>query len=280
MSSLKKKFASRIASLILSFSLSMFLLIASAALVINGFILSRDSVIGSLREANFHEGAYEQLRSNLGDRLLPTGLPESILNGAFTPDDMYDDLNAYLVSMFDNDLPNIERDLIAQRLNYNIDDHLDDIGLTRLDIEDGVITDLISEIIDNYNNYISSPLLAYIARTSNMFAGHLRLLMIAGLAGILITMAIIYFASRQLKYRYFAFSFGTAALMIMAGPLALRIWGPHHRLGIAPEFVYDFLVAHIERTISSFLLIGVLFIVLYLISIIISAKVHRKLQQT
>ena len=278
----EKKAASRFAFLFLSFLLAVFLSITSIITVINEFILSSNGVTGSLREVNFHEGAYAQFRSNLSDRLIPTGLPYSVLDGAFTPEEMYEDLNAYVEAMFANDLPNIERDLIAQRLNYNIDNHLAELGLTQADIEYGVIADLIGEIIDNYNDYVSSPLLAVFGRTSNMYAGFLRQIMMAGLAGALITVGIIIFSSRHFRYlsfRYFAFSFGTAALMMMIVPIALRIWGGHHRLGISPEFVLDFIVAHIERSISSFLLVGAIFIVLYVIFITIFARLHRKLQQ-
>ena len=274
----KKKVENRIVALILSFILSVFLLITSATFIVNGFILSRDAVIGSLREANFHEGAYDELRDTLEDRLIPTGLPNTILDGAITPDGMYADLNDYVTSMFANELPNLERVSIEEILNDNIDYHLLEIGLSREEIEYGVINEIVNEVIDNYNDYVSSPFISYMARVSNLFQGHLRILIITGLVGTLITALIAFFVSRRsshLAFRIFGFSFGTAALMLIVAPLALRIWGGYHRLGIGQEFDYNFVVAHIERTIFVFLLAGAIFIVLYLIFIIISARLHR-----
>ena len=287
MSNLEKKVESekgrnRIVSLILSFLLSVFLLITFATLIIHGFILSGNSVMMSLNAVDYHEDVYEQLRNSIGDTLLPTGLPYSIIDDAFTPEMVYTDLNEYVSSMFANDLPDLQRDEIAERLNYNIDHHLLEIGLSRAEVGDEALAEVVAAIIDNYNDYVSSPFISYIARVSNLFENHLRMLMAIGLAATLITTAIIYLSSRRFKYfayRYFAFSFGTTALMLIVAPLVLRIWGGYRRLGILPEFVYNFVIAHIDRTISSFLLVGTIFIALYLIFIIISARSRRKLLQ-
>lgn len=269
----------KFASLILSFVLSIFLLITSATLIVNGFILSSNGVIGSLRQSNYHADVYAHLRDSIGDTLIPTGVPASILNDAFTSDDVYADLNAYIVYMFANNLPNLQREAIAEILNANIGYFLYETGRSRSDVGEEAITGIVDAIIDNYNDYIGSPFLAYMARTSNLFGSYLQQLIIVGLVGMLITMGIIFLISRRFKhlaFRYVGFSFGTAALMVIAAPLALRIWGGHHRLGIGPEFVYNFVVTHIERSISAFLLIGSVFIALYLVFIIISGRLHRK----
>ena len=278
-----KNVGNKIAFLMLSFLLSVFLLITFASLIIYGFILSGNSIITSLSVANYHEGVYEQLRDSIGDTLLPTGLPNSIIEDAITPADVYADLNEYVSSMFANYLPTLYRDQIAERLNANIDDYLLEIGLSRAEVGDEVIVEIVEAIIDDYNDYISSPIISYIARVRNLFSNHMRLLITMGLVATLITTGIIYLVSRHTKYfvfRYFALSFKATALMMITAPLVLRIWGGYRRVGISPEFVYNFVVTHIERTISSFLLGGAIFIILYLIFIAISARSRRKLLST
>ena len=277
-----EKIRNRVISLILSFLLSVFLLITSTTLVINGFILDGNGVSASLREVNYHEGAYVQIRETIGDRLIPTNLPNSIIDDAFTSDTVYNDLNDYLTQMFANDLPNFERESIAEIVNSNIDYYLDEIGLTRAEVGDAVIDDIVEMVIDNYNNFVSTSYFAYMARVSNLLRNHILLLIATGLLGILVTTAIIYSISRHLKFaafRYYAFSFGTTALMLIIAPLTLRIWGGHHGLRIIPERTYYFIVTHIERTISTFLLVGAVFVVLYLIFIFISARLQKKVQQ-
>ena len=273
---------SRIISLILSFLLAVFMLITSATFVIYGFILSENGINGSLREANYYEGVYELIRDSVGDTLLPTGLPHSIIDDAITLDQVYADLNVYIEYMFANNTPYLQTDMIAEIVNSNIDYYLHELGLTRAEVEYGAIEEIVEAIIDEYNHYIGSPFLAYIVRVSNVFTNQLRLLILVGLVGVLVSTAIIYLVCRHSKYltfRYFAFSFGTTALMIIVAPLALRIWGGHHGLMVRPEFIYDFIITHIERTISTLLLIGIIFIAFYLIFILISARLQKKLLQ-
>ena len=282
MSNSKTSVKNSIVALILSFILSVLMLIACVGFIVNGFILSRDGVAGSLIEANFHEGAYEELRNTLEDRLIPTGLPNTVIDDAVTTNNVYTDLNEYVISMFANELPSLTRDSIVEILNYNIDDHLLELGLSREDIEDEVINEVVGVVIDNYNDYITSPIISYLARTSNLFNTHLRHLIIFGIVGTLITAIIAFLINRHsshLAFRNFGFSFGTTALMLIAAPLALRIWGGYRRLSIGQEFVYNFVVAHIERTIFVFFIAGVIFFVLYLIFIIISARLYKKQHQ-
>ena len=216
-----------------------------------------------------------------------------------------EELIAQIVSQFSDDLPTNSRMDLRESITYYINDHLLELGLTWA-VESGIIADLvgeiidnsdidnhllelgltwaiengvIAEIIDNYSDNFSSPSLDYIARFSNMFMSNLWRLVIIGLVGIIITMGIIYFVSRRFAFRYFAFGFGMAALMTIAGSLSLRIWGGNRILGVVPQFVYDLAVAHIERTILSFLLVGAIITLLYIIFIIIYVKSQRKPQQ-
>ena len=276
----EKKTDNMIISLILSFVLSVFFLITSATFIINGFILSETSVVASLSEVDYHVGVYELIRDSVGDTLLPTQLPQEIIDDAITPEAVYADLNEYVSYMFANDLAslNLERDLTVEILNDNIDYFLLSLGLTQSDVGYEVIAEVVDAIIADYNHYIGTPFLSYVTRVGNLFHGHLRQLVIAGIAGILITSGIIFLISRRNKhliFRYFAFSFGAAALMLIVAPMALRIWGVHHRLGIGPEFVYNFIVTHIERSITSFFLAGLGFIAFYFIFIFISAKLQK-----
>ena len=287
MSELEKKGESEkggntIVSVFLSFLLSVFLLITFATLIIYGFVLSGNVIIASLSVVNYHEGVYEQLRDSIGDTLLPTGLPHSIIDGAFTSDDVYADLNEYVASMFANYLPTLYRDSIAERLNDNIDYHLLEMGLSRAEVGDETIAEIVSAVIDNYNDYLRPPFLSYIARVRVVFSTHLRLLIAMGFVATLITTGIIYLVSRRAKhfaFRYFALSFGATALMMTAAPLALRIWGGYRRVEISLEFVYNFVVRHIDRAIAAFLVVGAIFALLYLIFIIISARSRRKMLQ-
>ena len=278
-----KKADNWIFSLILSFVLSVFLLITSATFIINGFILSETGVVGSLSEVDYHIGVYEMIRDSVGDTLLPTQLPQEIIDDAITPEAVYADLNEYVSYMFANDLANLnlERDLKVAILNENIDYFLlSSLGLTQAEVGYEVIAEVVDAIITDYNNFIGSPFLLYITRIGNLFQSHLRQLVMAGIAGILITSGIIFLVSRRSKhliFRYFAFSFGAAALMLMAAPMALRVWGVHHRLGIELEFIYNFIVTHIERSITSFLLASLVFIAFYFIFIFISAKLQKKM---
>jgi len=183
--------------------------------------------------------------------------------------------------MFAGDLANLhqERDEIVALLNYNIDYVLSDLGTTQTEVGYEIIAAVVDSIIADYNHYINTPFLSYITRLNGLFGDHLQQLILVGVAGILITSGIIYLVSRNSKHltlRYYAFSFGAAALMLIAAPLALRIWGVYHRLAIGQEFIYDFVVTHIERSITSFLLVGALFIVLYLIFITISTILQKK----
>ena len=279
MSKVKKNVKNRGVSLILASLLSIFFLITSITLVVYRVVLSEAGIIASLRVVDYHEGVYERLRYRIGDILLPTGLPHQIIDDAFTPADVYVDLSAFVSAMFANYLPTFYRSAIAERLNDNIDYYLLEIGLSRAEVGDEAIGEIVEAIINNYNDYIGSPLLSFIVRTSHLFNTYLRLLLVIGVVAILITMETIYLLSRRFKHltiRYFAFSFGATAFMLIVAPLAVRIWGGYHRLGITPEFVYNFVVTHIDRTISSLLLVGAIFAGLYLLFIIISTILRRR----
>jgi hypothetical protein len=271
-------------SLVLSFVLSVLILVLSGTLIINRFVLSETGLTGSLSAANYHEGVYQLIRDNVGDTLLPTQLPYSIIDDAITSDAIYADLNEYISYMFAGNLSNLyqDRDAIVETINYNIDYFLDGRGLTQTEVGYEIIAEVVDSIIASYNHYINTPFLSYITRINGLFSDHFRQLILIGVIGMLITSGIIYLVSRRFKHltlRYYAISFGAAALMLIAAPLALRIWGVHHRLAIGPEFVYDFVVTHIERSITTFLQVGALFVALYLIFIIISTVLQKKTVQ-
>jgi len=269
----------KIVSLMLSFLLSVFLLLTFVAIVIPRTLLNENSTARSLRNAGFSDAVYEQIQNSLIDILFPTGFTNDVITGVFTPDDVYHDLNYYLSSVFAGQVPVLSHDAMIEQLNINIDNYLLEIDIMRSEIDEGVIDGVIQAIANRYDDYVRFPFIFQIARTSSSFESYFLLLMIVSGISALLTAVAIYFTSRymHIALRYIAFSFGTTALMIVAAPLALRIWGGYRRLGISPAFMRDFVIAHIEQTILVSFIGGVLFIALYAVFIWISTRLRISL---
>jgi len=269
----------KIVSLMLSFLLSVFLLLTFIAIVIPRTLLNESSTARSLRNVGFSDAVYEQIQDSLIDVLFPTGFTNDVINGVFTPYDVYHDLNYYLSSVFAGQVPVLSRNEMMERLDINIDNYLLEIDIVRSEIDEGVIDGIIQAIFNEYDNYVRFPFIFQIARTSISFESYFLLLMIVSGISALLTAGAIYFTNRftHIALRYIAFSFGTTALMIVAAPLALRIWGGYRRLGISPAFMRDFVIFHIEQTILVSLIGGLLFIALYAIFIWISTRLRISL---
>ena len=275
----KENIINEIVSLFLTFLLSVFLFIIAIVIATNQILFSEQSMARSLSQSDFHSSAYEDLRLSISDRLIPTGLPSDVMENVITPPDVYQDVNEALAAAFSEQLYNsVNREAITQRLNDNIDLHLAGIDLTREEVGEENIEGIIQVVLDEYESYMAFPFIGQISSLSRTFDGLLFPVLLVSLGAVIVIAGCIYILKKHQSFRYYAYSFGSAALMAIVGPLIFRIWGGYRRLAITPERVFEALVTHIDRTILAFFIGGAIFITVQIICIFISAKIRTKLE--
>ena len=167
-------------------------------------------------------------------------------------------------------------DFMINRLNNNIDRHLIEMGVSRAEVGDEVIDAVVQLVLNDYIDNVRSPFFYQTGRLANIFAPYIQLLIVLCLAFTLVIGLIFFLISRwkHLVFRYYAFSFATAAIMVLIAPLALRIWGGYQRLNIAPESTYRFVIVHIERTTTILFLCSLVLITFQFIFIFISHRLR------
>lgn len=282
MTKAKKMNEKKIICTFLSFLQSVFLLAAFGIVIFYYSFLSDGSIIESLSKANFHDELYEHIVASAEDTLLPTGLPSSILEDAFSPSGVYSDVNSYINGAFSARLYSLDQDEMAQTLQSNIGSYLAEIGTSREEVGEETIDGIVQAVLSDYADNIKFPFILQIARLTQIFRSYMLEAVIACVILSVITGIMIYSLNRwkHKAFRYYAFSFGGCAFMLIAAPLVLKIWGIYRRLAISPEFMYNFVVTHIDRSILMFILSGVVLIALQIGFATISARMRSKRMRT
>lgn len=260
----RRNAARNIISCILSFVLSVCVLLMTTAAIVQFGVLGENMMYTSINTSGYHAVVYHELMENIKSITIPTGFPESIYEGVITESDIYNDINGSLMARSRNIRYTTKSLVIKQKLEENIDKYFSEIEYTASSEETEAIDNYIEIIAELYDKCLDVPLSDYIMKSE----GTLQKLLIAVLAAMIFSMSVIIYIIFKLYrnvyglLRYLSYASTGSAIMLMLLPawVILNKW--HYRLNLSPESFYILFTKYIDSILKMFLAFGVMWLIL------------------
>ena len=209
-------------------------------------------------ESNYYNRVYEEVLEHCNEIVIHNGLPESILNDAITLENVYVGGRNYIDNTLSGNKKEVQTDKIEATLKDNFNRYLEEenIQVTK-EVELG-IEEMISLITKEYQRGIEFKFVYYIGLYRDYVYGIAKWLMpvIVVITAFLVYLLINMFSfiHRGLRYILYALISSSISLLIVSTYLLLS--GSFHNLSIEPAYYGEFISSFIKGSISVYLYIG------------------------
>lgn len=269
----------KIISLVFAFLLSVLIVLCLALPVFYIFTLSQGSILETLGKTNYYDGVQQNLLERASDFLIPTGLPEKVLEEVFPKEDVEEMVKEQLQGAGSAQRIESIKTKNRTKLKANIDSYLQEIGVAEGEVSEEQVVDIVNALIDEFQSYTAFPFAAQLLRFRDLY----KMLMawvvcVCFLLGSGISF-FIYKINRwkHIFLRYLAYSCGGALWMLILLPFVIRMMGAYERIHISPHYVYYFCVQHIQKSLDSLISCGIVALVCMLALGVLSEKKRKKL---
>ena len=141
------------------------LIMAICLLVLIGIVLlkttiyNKDYILKLFDDNNYYEKLNENIKNEMSNNLIPTQLPDTVLDNIYTTDDIKKEINKMIDSLYTNESTEVETTKISENLNNNINKMTD---IYKNKISQSNIYSQIKKIISKTNKYINTGLIILI----------------------------------------------------------------------------------------------------------------------
>ena len=269
----------KIISAILAFLLSVIIVLCFALPALYTFVLSSDSILRTLRKTNYYDGVQENLLEHASDFLIPTGLPETVLDGVFPKEDVEEMVRGQIQGTGSAQIIQFIEAMNKTRLKDNIDAYLQEIGVAEGEVSEEQLDEIINALINDLQNYTAFPFAAQLLRLRDVYK---MLMWIVLITCFILGAGMFFFIHRINKWkhillRYVAYSFGGAVWMLTLLPFVIRTTRAYERVHISPWYVYSFCVQHIQKGLDSLIGCGIVALICMIILGVMSERIRKKL---
>lgn len=211
----KSKSTSRkIVCLILSFLLS--LLISAIFLCISAGIgiCNVEIFTHNVADSTYYDTLYTRLNENLLTLLEQAEMPKSVGKDVLSQNQVYIDGRVYVNATLEGKHPEINTDDIEKKLLENINNYLDEKGIPKEKVEEG-INEIVDTMVIDYRNSLSLKIVDYFYNYRQSFLSWIYKIVIGSLLGvILITVLLIGLYKRKHRsIRYISYAVLTASIV-------------------------------------------------------------------
>ncbi|MBO5387567.1 MAG: hypothetical protein J6A59_05430 [Lachnospiraceae bacterium] len=204
-------------------------------------IFNEKIILSQLDKTDYSNKVHEAISSNAAEYMMPSGLPESILDGVISKADVKKDCrNAVTMSLKGQGYnPNFSG--LEDRFNENVEKYMSDNGIVvEAGTEDG-INELLEEIKAEYKRCLTFPFIKYFVKYQSAFN---RFFIFAVALLMALTVLIGWMLMKMQRWphrgvRYISYSTLATAIMLGVPVGALMVSGVHRRINISPEYLYD-----------------------------------------
>lgn len=151
---IKMKKAKKIASYVLAFILSLFIIVTILMCFIYNSFLNEISVRKSMTDTNYYYNMYTIVKDTIANNIMQSGFDESILKNVITEVRVQDDINRITEGIYGSADIEISTEAMQKELNKNIKDHIRESGYSEEDVKHFNTEEFEKSIIDNYKNGI------------------------------------------------------------------------------------------------------------------------------
>ena len=139
---------------IISFVLSLCILLLATLLILSNTILDKHYVIGMLEKNHYYERTYEDIKDGFSNYIMQSGLEESILNDLYSKEKVVADVNMVIDSIYENKQFQIDTQIIRNKLDNRINTVLEQNNRVPDVEEREAIQIFVDAIVDTYENGI------------------------------------------------------------------------------------------------------------------------------
>ncbi|MDO5403655.1 MAG: hypothetical protein Q4F11_09485 [Eubacteriales bacterium] len=268
-------------SYVLSFLLTVCITLITVLVIIRYGCFNEKILLNNMSTYGYYDFVYEDIMNDVEAITLPTGLPASVYEEAIESTYIYSDINGKISAQFKGEAYTSKSAEIKKNMKENINAYLAGQGYSITEEEQKSIDAYVTEVIKDYDKYISMPLGTYLVKAKVIFD---KVFLIA-LAALAVISAVIIFVNLKLHkwvhraMRYFSYSALGCALMMISIPGYFYIRKIHYRLALSPESFYHLATTYIDDILKLFLYFGLLWIVVAIILIITTMFAKKNIKK-
>lgn len=275
----------RISYSIITFFAAMLLFSVAVLACLRFTLFSENFMIHASHEANYSQLLKKEITEKIQDLGLGSNLPEETFDNVLTTKQVEANVDNYIMAIY-TDVP---YRLSGQKtLKTNMQQAIEAYAKTKkITISTKVQKDvdtLKTESVTDYGKYIKIPYFLEYGHKVMNYKGTLQVLLVVVVVVFLLVMGLFYWILAKWRHRfwrYTAYMFGGAALMLIALPAYILARGYIARIGILSKSIYTFLTTYITNFAWSFIYTGFAFIVIAIGCWLVSEglrrkKIHRK----
>lgn len=253
----------KVIAYLLSFILSLLLLLSTLCLVAYFRVMSERHIINTLGD-EYYEGVLKTAVASAEDITMPTGIDVSVIDGVFDIDGVKRDVNGYISAAFAGETYTPDTEASDNRLYKNVSEFLDSHDVTLVNEKKETIDAYIKEINAEYALHTKLPGLGIISkyRTKYLKIVTIAFFVLLGLSVIITAIIIRMYRHPHRGMRFIAYATGGTALMALAAPLYLLIGGRYKGLNLSPEHFYNFAIRLITRLLVSCVIAAVIWLLI------------------
>lgn len=267
----------KVISIILSFFVFIFLTVITLLACIYLNLFEPHTVLDALRKSGYYSGALAQFEENAWDITIPLGLPETVVQGLVTSDQIEADIDAGVRAALNNNPVTPDLTSIQTLVTERVESYFSDKGQTLSESQKAVLEQYKTSLCNEYLNRVSIPLLDY---CGNIKAAYSKVIFTAlGVLGAMLLGSVILLIAihrhRHRGIRYFVYSTLATAMAVALLPLVSFATGFHRKISISPKYLKGFVVNYID-TVFLYLLLSALFFVLISALLLVVIGLIRK----
>lgn len=203
--------------IILGLIASFFLIILSVLLIMKYTILNKDYVIKKISDDNYYDKLYEEIKKDMENNTLSSGIDKEVINDIYTEDMVRDDVSGLIGSIYSGNKFEINLEKIEGNLNESIDEFLNKNNLKADD--ENALNNFKERIVNVYKDEVS--LYGYFNNIGDKYKK------VDNVCNILIALLIVIislnlFIIRKLHKKYYGVTFLSAGLGLIY--LKMFIW--------------------------------------------------------
>ena len=273
---MKKNKSRTVISFILSILLAIFMTLLVILTITRFTMTSPSYLVNKLEDANYFTGSVETLNDRIQDSTQSTGFPLEMFENYVDENTATNAIKTYITNALNGEATIIDTTEFENKLNSDVDTYLTQNNIIVNTEEQEAVNAMKSDIINDYQSYMSFPAVTTIASIIAMF-NHYYLIIAAVLLVLIIFSSVILYRLYHHYYyrrRFFSYSILASGWMCFIIPALLYIGGFVNRLSLTPQYFYSFVTTLLNSYLLMFIYVGIILIVLG--SIFAYIKFERK----
>lgn len=214
-------------------------------------------------ESGFCKATLEQLNENYTSYGNAGGIPEDVMTGIVTEDQIQQDMFRAVEALYSGDRRLIAHPEVAQAAVEAIENNLTERGIALTDDIETAVQEMASGCQVDYDNYVQllvAPYLApYMARISQLVWIGLAVLAVVSVIALVILFRLQPSGAARLRWCINAFS--AAALFSVAAPLLFNALVRMDRLNLSPETLKLLIASYTHGAVNAFFYFALIYVV-------------------